>query len=485
MTESPSSDPHQYLRQISAGAEDPVEWGSNALQLVVAWAQIEVKKGLLTIGAFRELFGLLRKNEQEEDSETCFRDIQDLDFQEATCLCGDPERPMPSVTSLDSMEPLTDRLNLPDRLPSQATRLNTAKIIMTSRLHRHRLFLAKKGDPDPTDIGGYFKEQNLLNIIEKLENDVGGGFDDQPDRETGSRIQTTLTKCYVPEAVKYQLITDDELESRISDCVDLASKYANSGRRFLENHSILQQSRLQWQRYHLFRTVLPYSCLDSLERAELSFNDTRKQLLTANPADSFSATINLTEELMSQEHTKMGIMAALKSLLDNMTTINKAHTQGAPDTISDESVTRTYEQFLKWTHRSKGRGLIDLLYFDMELVQNIVETLSTRGEKPVESRVASDLPSSVENLHLAENIELQHGNEQAEPAKYRVVPTVLSKDVTDETIVSSAMVHEMLSEVGDNMVLVDIINTPYLDDGGHRQSYTRQKFRFYPFLFRT
>ena len=466
LTESASSDPHQYLRQIFAGAEDPVEWGSNALQLVVAWAQIEVKKGLLTTGAFRELFGFLKKNEQDEDSETFFQDIQDLDFLEATCLYGDLEKPMPSVAFVDYMEALKDWLNLPDRLPSQAARLNTAKIIMISRLHRHRLFLAKKGVPDPTDISGYSKEENLLNTIEKLEYDVGGGFGDQPDRETGSRIQTTLTKCYVPEAVKYQLVADDELESRISDCVDLASKYANGGRRFLEYHSILQQSRLQWQRYHLFRSVLPDSCLDSLERAELLFNDTRKRLLTADPADSFSATINLTEEFMSQEHTKMGIMASLKSLLEKRTSISKARTQGAPDTISDESVFHTYDQFLKWTHRSKGRGLIDLLYFDMELVQDLVETLSTHGEKPIESRVASDLPSSVENLHLAENIDLQHWNEQAEPAKDKVVPTVLSKDVTDETTVSSAMVHEMLSEVGDDVVLVDIINTPYLDDGG-------------------
>ena len=480
LTESASSDPHQYLYQIFAGAEDPLEWGINALQLIVAWAQIEVKNGLLMTGAFRELFGFLQKNEQDDNSDSFHQYIEDLDSQKAACLYGDPEKPMPSVSFLDIMEPLKNWLNLPDRPPSQVARLNAAKIIMVSRLHRHRLYLTSKGLPDPTDISGYSQEQNLLDTIEKLEHNVGGGFGDQPERQRASRIYTTLTKCYVPETVKNQLVSDEELQSRISDCVDLVGKYANGGRRLFEYNSLLQQSRLQWQRYLLFRSVLPDSSLDSLERAELLFNDTRKQLLTADPADLFSATINLTEEFMSQEHTKMGVMASFKSLLENIASSNRAHAQGAPDMISDDPVYRSYKRFLKWTHRSKGRGLIDLLYFDVEVVQDLVETSSIDKNKPIASSVTSDLPSSVENLHIAENITLQHETEPAEPAKATVIPTVLSKDVTDDTIVSSAMISEMLSEVGDDVVLVDIINIPYLDKGGSQAILYRKAIPMLP-----
>ena len=467
LTESAKSDPHQYLRQIFAGAENPIEWGSNALQLILAWAKIEVKKGLLTTSAFRELFGFVQKSEQDDNSDDFLQYIEDLDFEEAAKgLYGNLDKPMPSVTFLNIMEPLKDWLSLPDRLPSQAARLDTAKYIVISRLHRHRLYLARKGIPDPTNISEYSKEQKLLDAIEKLEHAVGGGFGDQPDRQTGSRIQTTLTKCYVPETVENQLISDEELQSRISDCVSLVSKYANGGRRFLEYHTLLQQSRLQWQRYLLFKSVPPDSGLDILERAELLFNDTRKQILTPDPADNISAKINLAEEFMSEEHTRMGIMASFKSCLENLAPALKANAPGAPDTIYDDLGFRSYERFLKWTHRSKGRGLIDLLYFDVDVVQDLVETSSNDRGKPITSRVVSDLPSSVENLHITENITLQHETEKAEPAKDSVTPTVLSKDVTVDTIVSSAMINEMLSEVGKDVVLVDIINIAYLDKGG-------------------
>ena len=452
LTESALSDPDQYLRQIFGDTEDPIGWGTNALELLLAWAKIEVEKGLLTKGALKELFGFVQNHKQDDNPDSFLVYIEDLDFEEAAkCLYGDPNEPTPSATFLDIMQRLKDWLNLPERPPSQAARLDTAKIILISRLHRHRLHLASKGVPNPTNSSEYVEEQKLLDAIEKLEDAVGGGFGDQSDRQLASRIQTTLIKCYVPESVNKRLVSDEELQSRISDCADLVSKYANGGRRFLEYHSLLQQSRLQWQRYLLFKSVPPDSSLDVLERAELLFNNTRKQTLTPDPADLFSATINLTEEFMSQEHSKMGIMASFKSFLENK--------------VASQNVDDLYDRFLKWTHRSKGRGLIDLLYFDVEVVQDLVETLNNDRGKSITPGVESDLPSSVENLHIAENIKSQDQTEQRSSTD-RVTPTVLLKDVIDDTIVSKAMINEMLSKIGDNVVIVDIINIPYLDEGG-------------------
>ena len=452
LTESVLSDPDQYLRQIFGDVEDPIEWGSNALDLLLAWAKIEVEKGLLTKGALRELFGFVQRDDQDDNSDSFFDYMKHLDFEDAAkCLYGDPNEPRPSATFLNTMQRLKDWLNLPDRPPSQAARLDTAKIIMISRLHRHRLYLASKGVPNPTNSSEYSEEQKLLNAIEKLEDAVGGGFGDQSDRQMASRIQTTLTKCYVPESVKERLVSDEELQSRISDCADLVPKYANGGRRFLEYHTLLQQSRLQWQRYLLFKSVPPDASLEVLERAEILFNNTRKQILTPDPADLFPATINLTEEFMSQEHSKMGIMASFKSFLEH-----KAVSQ---------NVEELYDRFLNWTYRSKGRGLIDLLYFDVEVVQDLVETISKDRGKPNTSGVEFDMASSVESLHIAKNIKLQDETEQ-ESSTDRVASIVLSKDVTDDTIISKAMINEMLSKVGDDVVLVDIVNIAYLDKGG-------------------
>ena len=479
LTESALSDPDHYLRQIFGDVEDPIEWGNNALDLLLTWAKIEVDKGLLTKGELKDLFGFVQKDGQDKNPDSFFDYIEDLDFEEAAkCLFDDPNKPRPSATFLNDMQRLKDDpnkprpsatflndmqrlkdwLNLPDRPPSQAARLDTAKIIMISRLHRHRRYLARKGVPSPTDSSEYSEEQKLLDAIEKLEAAVGGGFGDQSDRQMASRIQTTLTKCYVHESVKKQLVSDKELQSRISECADLVSKYANGGRRFLEYHTMLQESRLYWQRYLLFGSVPPDAGLEALERAEDSFNKTRKQLLTPDPADLISAKINQANEFISQEHSKMGIMASFMSFLENKAA---SETENAPDIRIDD----LYDRFLKWTHRSKGRGLIDLLYIDVEVVQDLVETISSDRGKQITPGAESAIPPAVENLHIVENVKFQDETKQASSTD-RVTPAVLSKEVTDDMIVSKAMINDMLSKASDDVVLVDIINIAYLSEGG-------------------
>ena len=466
LTESGLADTEQHIRQISGGAEDPIEWGSNAMQLILTWAKIEGEKGLLTTGGLREHLSFVQIDGQDDDPDF-LQYIGDLDFEDAAKnLYGDLDEPTPSVTFLDIMQRLANWLNLPDRPPSQAARLAVAKIIMISRLQRHRLHLARKGIPDPTDIIEYSEEQKLLDTIEKLEDAVGGGFGDQLVRQMASRIQITVTKCYVPEAVNKQLITDEELRSRISDCLGLVSKYANGGRRFLEYYSLCQQSRLRWQQYILLKSVPADASLEVLERAELLFNDARKQTLRPEPADLFSATIDLNEEFMSQVHSKMGIMASFVSFSEKLAASQKAQVQGASNVELDDIAFHSYERFLKWTHRSKGRGLIDLLYFDVEVAQDLVGTLTNGRGRPIKSGAESDLPSLVENLHIAENITLHGETEQAQPSTDRATPTVLSQDATDDTMVSKAMINEMLSKVGDDVVLVDIINIANLGEGG-------------------
>ena len=465
LTESALSDPDQYLRQMFVGAEDPIEWGNNALQLILAWAKTEWNKELLTTGTLRELFGFAHKDERDDGPDSFLRFIEALDFEEAAeSLYGDLDKPTPSVIFLDIMRRLKDWLCLPDRPPSQAARLNTAKIIMLSRLHRLRL--ARKSVPEDVDTSEYSEEQKMLDDIEELEDAVGGGWGDQSDRQTASRIFTTLHKCYVSEAVIKGLISDEELQSRISDCVDLVSKYANGGRRFLEYHSLLQQSHLNWQRYLHFKSVPPDSGLEVLEKAEVLFTGTRNQILIPDPADLFTATLNLTEEFMSQEHCKMAVTAAFTSFLENMAAAQRAQSQGVPNPKLGDLACYTYERFLKWTHRSKGRGLIDLLYLDVELVQHLVEKSSNKRGKPIAPGIESNLSSSVENLHIGENITLQDEAEQAEPLTNGVTPLELSNDVTDEMITSKAMINEMLRKVGDDVVLVDIINIAYLGQGG-------------------
>lgn len=469
LTMSALSDPDQYLRQIFNGAQDPTQWGINAMELILAWAKNEAHKSLLASSELVELFGFLQGDERGDNSKSFLKYIEDLDFEDAArCFYGDLDKPTPSVTFLDTMQRLKDWLNLPDRPPSQAARLGTAKIILISRLHRHRLDLARKGFPKPTDSSEYSEEQKMLDVIEKLEHAVGGGFGDQPDRQTASRIQNTLTKCYVPGAVTNGLISDEELQSRISDCMSLVSKYGNGGRRLMEYHSLLQQSRLQWQRYLHFGSLPPDSSLDVLEKAELLFNDTRRRVLTPDPADLFPAVIELSEEFMSQEHSKLGIMASFKSFLDDLVASRIAQGQGASELRFEDLAFQSFERFLNWTHRSKGRGLIDLLYFDFQVVQDVVDTVNTDKVKPIASGVESNLPSSVQNLDITENIRFQVETGKAQPSTNGAAATISSTTITGDAIALKTMINEMLSKVGNDVVLVDIINIAYLDTDGNQ-----------------
>lgn len=68
LTESALSDPVQYLRQMYAGAEDPIDWGNNALQLILTWAKIEWDKKLLTIDELRELSSFASEDGHDDDS---------------------------------------------------------------------------------------------------------------------------------------------------------------------------------------------------------------------------------------------------------------------------------------------------------------------------------------------------------------------------------------------------------------------------------
>ena len=452
LTESALSNPHHVFRRIVGHIKDSnewIEWGNNALDLLLVWAKIEVEKGLLTKGELRKLFGFMQKDGQDDNPDSFFDYIKGLDFEEvAECLYGDLKEPRPSATFLNIMQRLKDWLNLPDRPPSQAARLNTAIIIMMCRLYRLRRYLDSKGILSPTNSREYSEEQKFLHAIEKPEDAVGDGLGDQTDR-----ILTTLIKCYVPGSMKERLVSDEELQSKISDCADLVSKYANGGRRMWEYHTLLQQSRLQWQRYLLFKSVSPDASLEVLERAERLSNNTRKQLLTPDPADLLPATMNWANGFMSQAHSKMGVMASFASFQSFLE--HKSASQNLDD---------SYDRFLKWTNRLKGRGLIDLLCFDVKMVQNLVETISSDRGKPITSGAESDMPSSVENLHIAENIKVQDETEQ-ESATDRVTPTVLSKHITDDTVVSKAMINKMLSKMGDDVVLVDIINIAYLGEG--------------------
>lgn len=458
LAESTLSDPDHYLRQIFVGAEDPIEWGNNALALILGLAKIEFRRGLLTTGALRELFGFALETGTDEEPDFFLECFNYLDFEEAAeRFYGDLSHLTPSTTFLDNMQRLKDWLSIPERPPSRVARLNTAKIIMQSRLHRVRMYMISKGLPEDVDISDYSKEQLVLDDIERLEVDAGPGWSDQPDRQIASRIQTFLNKCYVHEAVTKGLISEGELQSRISDCVDLASKYANGRRSFLEYHTLLQQSRLYWQQYLHFGSVPPDAGLEVLEKANLLFTKTRKRILLPDPADSFTAAISLTEEFRSQEHSKMALAATFQSFLNKMAAAQEAYPSGPSDTPLGDIALESYERFLKWAYGSKGRVLTELLIRGR--LQKILNE-SNNAEDEISQ------PSSVQAERTREDETLQDELEHKKIPGSEIALSKLSNKVVDETMVSEAQINDMLNKVGRNVVIVDIVNIPYLGQGG-------------------
>ena len=458
LKESAMSDPDQYIRQISTGARDPVEWGNNALALIMALIKLEWKKGLLSTGTMCNLLRFAFESDIVEDTDTLEEFLDGLDFEDAAqSLYGSLDKPTPSARFVDTMQSLKEWLSLPDRLPSRVSRLDIAKIIMQSRMYRIRLHLASKGLPDDVDMSEYADEQQLLDEIEELENNAGGGWGNYSERQKASKIQLSLNKCYVQEAATTGLRRAKDIQSRIQDCAELASNYADGGRRFFQYHTLCQQSRLYWQRYLHFRCVPPDAGLEALEQAEQLFNEIRKQMLNEDPAQSFTGTIALTEEFISQEHSKMALAATLQSFWGKMAAAQESK---SPEPSRFEIALEAYDRFLKWTYQSKDRVLIDLI------IRKQFQKSSGEGKDPATLGKDVVLSSSFKDLDISDEKTLKDKRKQTTLPSEEVYQLELSKLELDERIVSKAMINQMLNEVEDNVVLVDIINLAYLARGG-------------------
>lgn len=461
LKDSAISDPDQYIRQISRGAEDLKEWGSNALALILALVKMEWKRELLSTDEVRDLLSFTFTSEKDEKIESIENFLEELDFEDAAeSLYGSLDRLTPSARLIETMQRLKHWLNRPDRLPSRAARLATAKIVMQSRLYRVRLYLARKGVPNEVDTREYADEQQLLDEIEELEHNAAGGQGDYLERKRSSSIQVTLNKCYVPEAGTKGLISDEELQAKIGDCAELVTKYANGGQRFPQYHISLQQSRLYWQRYLHFRCVPPDAGLEVLEEAEKLFNEIRKQILSEDPAQSFTATITLTEDLMSQEHLKMALAATLQSFWGKLAAAQESQSLGILNQSLFEIALEHYHRFLKWTYRSKDRVLTDLL------LRSRIQKSSREKKELATSVNESDLSRSVQELHISDKTTLQGEVKRTTPLNDPVIPLKLPSIEFDEEAVSKVMINQMLNQIGDEVVIVDIINLAYLAQGG-------------------
>ena len=453
LTESAQADPDQYILQTGCGAAaDPVQWGDNSIELLLTWVKLEWRQGLLTAAALRELLGFVQTS-----SENVVEDLEDVDYEDISrALFGTSEDPSPSSIFLITMQHLVEWLNLPDRPPSRAARLMIARIIMQSRIYRFRKHLILKGFLDSVDFIDDSEKQNMLLAIGRLEDEARGGFSDHADRQMASQIQTTVNKCFVRGTSGKHLVTDEELSTRASECAILASRYGNSGRNYLEYHMLVLQGRLTWQRFLLFKSVSPDTCLQFLEQAEVVFNDIKRQLRTPGPAESLSSIIDVAEYF--NDFSKLGVMASFAADLEYRKVSGNVQRQGESGVKVENPSFPSYERFISWTHRSKGRGLIDLLYLDFDLVADRFKSSSS---------VEVELSPSVDKLHISERVSpTADSAKRVNPYDSIKLPATSPIDISGENTVSSAMINEMLGRAGGNVVLVDIVNVSYLDEGG-------------------
>ena len=488
LKDSVLSDPDQYIRQMCTGSADLIEWGNNAVALILTLTSMEWRTRSLSTSSVHELLQFaLKLEEDKQDTDSLEEILASLDFEDAARnLFGTNGEPAPHARFIETMERLKQWLSLPDKLPSQAARLGIAKIIMQSRLYRVRLHLATKGLPDDVDTKALSLEQQFLDEIEELEHEAGGGRGDFRERQISGKIQTTLNKCYVPDAAAKGLISDKELESRIADCTSLASRYAKGGQRFSQYHILCQQGRLHWQRYLHFRptnpftrttspqqgdprqwqqylqsrSVSPDAGMKSLEHAELLFNEMRRGILSSDFAQSFTSSTTIIESLKWQEHSKLALAATLQAFWGNLAAAQESQSMGYPQPQLFEDALKSYNRFLEWTYRSKGRILIDL--FVREQSQKASDTMQDSTSPGTEA----SLSTAVQGLQISNESANQNDPEQTAPhGSSASVSDILSLSEAEQ-ITSKTTINRMLDEVDQNVVLVDIINIPYLAKSG-------------------
>lgn len=443
LTDEAISDPSYAFRVITSTGDDLVEWGSNAVKVMLRWAGHEWNKDLLSAEDCKLLF-------VPELGQTPQGNIAEYLENNSAAIADSILRTRDRLVSSDVFrgryQKLLDWVLIPDRLPSRSARLFALRILVQSRLFRVRNQFIKVGEvPSAEQAANYQDESEALSEVEKLEAVEYGNSAEQENREKMTWIDTTLARSFVPNAGNLGLIDDSELALRADQCRELITQYQKNGDLLREYHAILQIIRLTWQRFFHFKSVLPEAVMPFVEEAEKVFTKTRSLITSLDPPEDLVARVKLSQDFSHREHYNFALAGCYTAFESYVARASQTPTQELLGLAS-----QNYEALLLWAFRSKGRGFSDMLGLETGVVQTIETIKSTLQQKPQGSLEGDG-----------------HGNDQAllDEVELKMEATSLSspqeRDPMSGPIISKKQIDEMLQCLPEGVVIVDFIDVRY------------------------
>jgi CHAT domain-containing protein len=445
------SDPDFAFREIKGDSNDPVEWGSNAIRLMMRWVGHEWDRGLISVEYCRIVFGPSLGDLPQGNLDEYLKDVPIANITEA--IFGTHDEPTTTFMYLARYRKLLEWILIPDRLPSRSARIFALKLFHQSRLYRVRGYLCNRGESSIEEAVAVEEETKALTELENLEAAETGNNMDQEEKERMSAIHTALVKSFAIGGVKSGLIDEAELVSRASDCRALITHYHNSGHRIKEYNTICQLIRLTWQRYLHFNTA-PEKVMPLVNEADKVFIETRNAITASDPSENLVARAQLSEDFFHREHHSYALAGRLKAFETYRARAGMAQANNMPHEQSENQnlAWQSFIAFLYWSFRSKGRGFVDIL----NLETNITQALET-------SKRVSELDSKFPNETLASGTHICEAARTGLESKLRAAnfspPEFISP--LNQTMVTKQQIDEMLQSLPDGVVIVDFLDLKY------------------------
>ena len=445
LTHEGISETELVTREIITDGDDFAQWGLNAIRVMLRWAANEWEQGLLSTRNCEDLFGPGLVDLPEEDLAEYIAEVDIMSLSNS--IFGSHAEPANTLLFQDQYCRLRDWILIPDRPPSRSARITVLRIFMQSRLYRVRQSLIMKGEiPDLDHLLAMEEESRALAEIELLERQESGQAIVKEERSVWARIHTTLVKCFSAEAVRAGLITDWELETRMTECEELLAQQRNNSNLVGQYRAVVLLITLMWQRFLHYRREDLEDLMPHLNEAEKIFVDIRNHIFGLEPSEDLAAKARLSQEYSHREHYNYALAATLAAFPPSM-----AQASSTPSEDSFVLASQKHQRFLQWALRSKGRGFMDILNLEI----NVART-NQSSKAQLEPEAATQSPSSKDNdqpQNAIVELEDPLGAFQSSSSK-------ASESFHGATFTSEEL-DELIQNLPEKVVLVDFIDVRY------------------------
>ncbi|KAL9085820.1 MAG: hypothetical protein Q9159_004485 [Coniocarpon cinnabarinum] len=376
------SDREAVQREIITEDETFVEWGLNAMKVLLHWAAGQVEKAQMSPRQCQLLFGPEMEALTTQNAQSFVNDEVEVS-NVGRFAYGPVDQPNKSRQFWKVYNRIQDWALASEQLASLDARLFVLMVIARSRGQRVRLFFIQQNSlPTALEAQTLLEETGTIDRIVRLEAAQNGSVLTGGEHGAWVSIHKTLLKCFAISSPGAKLIQANELEIAISQCQELIRSHHQNQNWVHEYSATTKLLELHWQQYVHFCSLDPMDIMPYAEKAEELFVKIRKLINNLDTSDDLVASAKMSEEYFQRQHYEWAF-AALVAAFDSQ---HYGVVKGKETSVAEELV--------QWSVRAKGRAFADA----MEIAQNSEHSV----EPSTEGRSLNDLMPLREALEVSD-----------------------------------------------------------------------------------